>query len=857
MNRTRDERTEEMANSNFIVAKEMPADDWNDIKGYMRIKEQKLLSQFHTTGNKVSNLFKGVSIYVNGFTEPSADELKTLIHDHGGMYCYHYSPSKVTHIITCNLPDTKVKNLNPSVVVCTPSWIVDSIAAEKILPVTRYRLYAKTNEQSSLNFDVLNKGKGPASGSAFKKTKLTENVVLDTTPERTDMYMPTTKKAKLTGGTISDNTSSERTTTNAATLISEFYTHSRLHHLSQWSSELKEFTTRMRNQITPKLVKLSIQQRLKKETSNVFVHIDLDCFFVSVGLRDRPQLFGKPIAVSHFKGTTSAIANTKETDKRLPTESMSDIASCNYEAREKGVHNGMSVGKGLQRCPGLEIIPYEFEKYQSVSHAFYETLLSFLPEIEAVSCDEAYLELTDYVTCASEACEIVEKMREEIFDKTNCHASAGIAHNMLLARLCTRVAKPCGQFCLLGIDAAQFLDSQSVSTLPGVGHSTASKLNDLGVTSCQQLRELPISQLHSEFGNKLGTTLYNFARGIDNRSLTLEVERKSLSADVNFGIRFQSFTDADEFIINLAKEVEKRATDSGVVGKQVTLKLKVRKADAPTETKKYLGHGICYNLSKSMHLPTATCKASALQTTCIQILHQMSVPVTDIRGIGIQLNKLRTTEEKVEYGDLRKAFARSQASPIRQTITSATVKPNAISNSQPSSSSALMDESFYIPPASQLDPSVFEALPEHYKVKISESHAKEKSKKACEQDIKHKKTLIVVPSTAQDTKTSLPSILDGNVVDVMIVFAYLRKWLHDSGEDGPTDNDVQLFREYMLGLLDDHMDVVYCILKHLWRKISSLQLIQWKKMFHQLLSSIQKAMQEKYHAPLNVEFMNC
>ena len=373
MNRIKEEGTEEEGKSTIIVAKQLPAEDWSDIKGYMRIKEQKLLSQFHATGNKVSNLFKGVSIYVNGFTEPSADELKILIHDHGGMYCYHYSPSKVTHVITCNLPDTKVKNLNSSVIVCTPSWIVDSIAAERMLPVTGYRLYAKTNEQSSLNFGVLNQGKEPASGSAFKKAKLTGNDVSDTSSERTDMP-----------------------TTNATNLISEFYTHSRLHHLSQWSTELKEFTTRMRNQITPKLVKLLTQQKLKKDSFNVFVHIDLDCFFVSVGLRDRPQLLGKPVAVSHFKGTTGAIANAKE-GKRLPTESMSDIASCNYEAREKGVRNGMSVRKGLQQCSRLLVIPYEFEKHQNVSHTFYETLLSFLPEIEAVSCDEAYLELTDYV----------------------------------------------------------------------------------------------------------------------------------------------------------------------------------------------------------------------------------------------------------------------------------------------------------------------------------------------------------------------------------------------------------------------------------------------------------------------------
>ena len=256
-------------------------------------------------------------------------------------------------------------------------------------------------------------------------------------------------------GSISDTSSGKiGTPNNIANLISEFYTHSRLHHLSQWSTELKEFTVRMRTQIKPKLVKVSTQQTLRKDSCNVFVHIDLDCFFVSVGLRDRPLLLGKPAAVSHFKDITSTIA--KETDKKLPTESMSDIASCNYKARGKGVRNGMSVGKGLQQCPNynLVIIPYEFEKYQNVSHTFYETLLSFIPEIEAVSCDEAYLDLTDYITCASEACRIVdhEELRKEIYDKTKSHASTGIAQNMLLARLCTRVAKPCGQFCLLGVD---------------------------------------------------------------------------------------------------------------------------------------------------------------------------------------------------------------------------------------------------------------------------------------------------------------------------------------------------------------------------------------------------------------------
>lgn len=828
MDVTSNEATEKENTVTLISAQQPdPVDDWNNLKDYMKIKQRKLLNQFNSIGHKLSDIFKGVSIYVNGFTEPSADELKTLIHDHGGAYCYHYSPSRVTHIITCNLPDTKVKNLSTNVIVCTPSWVVDSIAAGRLLPVNNYRLYHSTNEQGSLNFSVVSKRKNSASASVIKKAKILDSYSNGVS----DLEKPSVP-------------------TDAANLISEFYTHSRLHHLSMWSTELKEFTARKRTQIIPKLVKLSTQKASRKDSSNVFVHIDLDCFFVSVGLKDRPQLVGKPVAVSHFKGITSATGNPKETDKRLPTESMSDIASCNYKARDKGVHNGMSIGKGLQQCPDLVIIPYEFEKYQNVSHTFYEILLSYLPEVEAVSCDEAYLELTDYVTCTSEACEIVEQLRTEIYDKTQCHASAGIAHNMLLARLSTRVAKPCGQFCLLDANATEFLGNQLVSNLPGVGYSTASKLSSLGIVNCQQLSQLPMAKLHSEFGKKVGTTLYNFARGIDNRSLTLEADRKSLSADVNFGIRFQSFSDADEFIVNLAKEVERRAIDSGVVGKQVTLKLKVRKADAPIETKKYLGHGICYNISKSTHLPTATCKATTLQTACIQILRQLNLPVTDIRGIGIQLTKLNTAEEKIEYADLRKTFARSQVTSSSQLTHSSPVKPAVVS-----SSSTLLDESFDIPPASQLDASVFEALPDHYKKKISESYARGKAKETPIPMAKHNNTPTVIPSI-HEPKNSV-NIHDNihDDIDVMDVFAYLKEWLQNSKEDGPDDSDVQLFGEYMLGLLDSHMDVAYRILRHLWRKINGLQLAQWKPVYLQLLASVQETMQEKYHTSLNTDFM--
>ena len=173
----------------------------------------------------------------------------------------------------------------------------------------------------------------------------------------------------------------------------------------------------------------------------------------------------------------------------------------------------------------------------------------------------------------------------------------------------------------------------------------------------------------------------------------------------------------------------------------------------------------------------------------------------------MQLTKLSTAEEKVEYADLRKAFARSQASSSRQVDTSTPVN-HAISVIVSSSSSTSMDESFYIPPASQLDASVFEALPEHYKVKIFESYAREKAIRTPAILPKHKETPTVVQSTVQETKTVVNTHGD-DAVDVMTVFAYLREWLQHSGEDGPTNSDVQSFSDYVISLLDNHMDVVY------------------------------------------------
>ena len=131
-----------------------PDDNW-DIREYFQAKRRKLRDQFHDMGCAQSSIFEGVTIYVTGWTQPNADELKRMIHAHGGSYEYNlYTNPKITHTIATNLPNAKVKTLGEAIV-CTPEWIVASITAGQQLPVDKYRLYAPSRGQKKLRFEKI------------------------------------------------------------------------------------------------------------------------------------------------------------------------------------------------------------------------------------------------------------------------------------------------------------------------------------------------------------------------------------------------------------------------------------------------------------------------------------------------------------------------------------------------------------------------------------------------------------------------------------------------------------------------------------------------------------------------------
>lgn len=239
--------------------------------------------------------------------------------------------------------------------------------------------------------------------------------------------------------------------------------------------------------------------------------------------------------------------------------SMSELASVSYEARTKGVKNGMFLGSALKLCPELKTIPYDFDGYNKVAYALYDTVADYTLDIQAVSCDEMMVDITDVLnSCRVEPMEYANFLRGEIHRQTECNASVGLGSSLLLARVATKKAKPNGCFWLIDKEAEAFMKTMSVRDLPGIGRKTARRFAEMNIETCEQLQKIPLDRLRREFGAKTGESFYRFSRGIDDREINVHQERKSVSAEVNYGIRFGSEEDCSRFFDQLAKEVATR-----------------------------------------------------------------------------------------------------------------------------------------------------------------------------------------------------------------------------------------------------------------------------------------------------------
>jgi DNA polymerase-4 len=241
------------------------------------------------------------------------------------------------------------------------------------------------------------------------------------------------------------------------------------------------------------------------------IHIDMDCFFAAIEERDDPSLRGKPLAVagSRRRGV---------------------LTTANYEARKFGCRSAMPVFKALELCPHLRLVPVRFEAYRAESARIRAIFGRFTETIEPLSLDEAYLDVSHL---QSGGAAVAREIRAQILEETGLTASAGISPNKLIAKIASDWNKPNGQFEVKPAEIPAFIAALPVGRLWGVGGKMRAKLSALGVETCADLQRFDQIELARRFG-RWGIELWQLCRGIDERPVTPDRIRKSLSSETTF-----------------------------------------------------------------------------------------------------------------------------------------------------------------------------------------------------------------------------------------------------------------------------------------------------------------------------------
>lgn len=245
------------------------------------------------------------------------------------------------------------------------------------------------------------------------------------------------------------------------------------------------------------------------------IHIDMDCFYAAIEVRDNPELHGKPVAVGGKPDTRGV------------------LCTCNYEARKFGIHSAMPSSRAARLCPELIFLPVNFDKYRKASRAIRKIFGEYTDLIEPLSLDEAYLDVSNSPLHSGSATLIAKEIRQKIYEDQQITASAGIAPNKMLAKIASDWNKPNGQFVITPNMISDFISELPVNKLFGVGKVTAEKLTIKGINICADIQKYPLHEFVALHGS-WGEHLHKMAHGIDDREVITKWERKSLSVENTF-----------------------------------------------------------------------------------------------------------------------------------------------------------------------------------------------------------------------------------------------------------------------------------------------------------------------------------
>ena len=342
------------------------------------------------------------------------------------------------------------------------------------------------------------------------------------------------------------------------------------------------------------------------------LHCDMDCFYAAIHMRDDPSLAGKPVLVGGRPGSRGV------------------VAAASYEARRFGVHSAMPSTTAERLCPQAIFLPPDFPRYRAESEKVFEIFRQLSSRVQAVSIDEAYLEVTDEIAEWGSATAIAQEVRRRVREDRSLTVSVGVGPNKLVAKIASDFDKPDGLTVVKPERVRAFLEPLSVRAIPGVGPATERTLNRLGLRTIGDLRDWGEDALVERFGRH-GRSLYRFSRGIDDRPVATSRGRKSLSTERTFAIDLASPEEIGGEIERLAARVA-----SGLDRKELrarTVTLKVRYSDFTTVT-------------RSHTLGEATRDETEIRRRALALLAQTEAGERPVRLLGVGSSNLVSDDDR-------------------------------------------------------------------------------------------------------------------------------------------------------------------------------------------------------------------
>lgn len=328
-------------------------------------------------------------------------------------------------------------------------------------------------------------------------------------------------------------------------------------------------------------------------------------------MRDDPALQGKPVVIG---GSPSG---------------RGVVAAASYEARHFGIHSAMPSARAALRCPQAIFLKADFPRYREESRAIFAIFREITPLVQPASLDEAYLDVSEHLYPHGSATAVAQEIRRRVRAERDLTVSVGVGPNRLIAKIASDFDKPDGLTVVKPRRVQAFLDPLPVRRLHGVGPATEKALREIGVTTIAELRTIELDLLRRRFGRH-GQRLYNYSRGIDNRPVRTDRERKSLGHERTYTSDIVSLEEMDTQLEDLSRRVASGLEEREISARTITIK--VRYPDFTTLTR-----------SRSLEHPTAS--GELIAKVAMELLRLTDAKVRNVRLLGVTGSRLSNRDE--------------------------------------------------------------------------------------------------------------------------------------------------------------------------------------------------------------------